>query len=88
MERAADLRMPAGQSRVRRWRSWLLLHRVHADPWFSIPHRADDYVRHFAETVRESLDPILKVYIEYSNEVWNDVYPQTIYAVQNASCSA
>ncbi len=58
-----------------------LANRVHADPWFSIPHGADDYyVRHFAETVRESLDPILKVYIEYSNEVWNDVYPQTIYA--------
>lgn len=58
-----------------------LANRVHADPWFSIPHGADDdYVRHFAETARDSLDPGLKVYLEYSNEVWNDVYPQTDYA--------
>jgi hypothetical protein len=31
----------------------------------------DDYVRHYAELVRDQLDPKLKAYVEYSNEVWN-----------------
>ena len=42
------------------------------DPWFCIPHRAtDDYIAQFARLVREKLDPSLKVYLEYSNELWN-----------------
>ena len=42
------------------------------DPWFCIPHRAtDDYIAQFARLVREKLDPGLKVYVEYSNEIWN-----------------
>lgn len=42
------------------------------DPWFCIPHRAtDDYIMQFAKLVREKLDPSLKVYLEYSNELWN-----------------
>jgi len=51
------------------------------DPWFTIPHAADDdYVRRFAQTVKTSLDPKRKVYLEYSNEVWNPDYPQFAYA--------
>lgn len=58
-----------------------LSNRVHADPWFSIPHAADDhYVRRFADAVKKSLDPRRKVYLEYSNEVWNVNFPQTAYA--------
>ena len=58
-----------------------LANRVKANSWFNIPHLADDdYVRHFAEAVRDSLDPELKVYIEYSNEVWNGIYPQYEYS--------
>lgn len=58
-----------------------LANRLRADPWFSMPHDADDeYVRRFAELVGASLAPGLKVYIEYSNEVWNDVFPGTTYA--------
>ena len=58
-----------------------LANRVRADPWFTMPHAADDdYVRRFADLVKKSLDPQMKVYLEYSNEVWNAVYPQTAYA--------
>lgn len=58
-----------------------LSNRLQADPWFSLPHEADDdYVRRFAEAVKKSLTPKLKVYLEYSNEVWNDVFPGTAYA--------
>ena len=58
-----------------------LANRVHADPWLTMPHAADDeYVRRFAQAVKKSLAPELKVYLEYSNEVWNTIYPQTAYA--------
>lgn len=49
-----------------------LANEIGADPWFTLPHAADDgYVRAFAETVRAELDPRLKAHVEYSNEVWN-----------------
>ena len=61
-----------------------LANRLHADPWFTIPHQTtDDYVRRFAETVRDRLSPDLKVYIEHSNEVWNSGFLQHDYAEQN-----
>jgi len=58
-----------------------LSNRLKADPWFCIPHLADDqYVRNFAEMVKRLLDQNLKVYVEYSNEVWNGMFPQSKYA--------
>jgi len=52
-----------------------------AAPWFCMPHQADDdYVRRFAALVKERLDPKLKVYVEYSNEVWNYGFRQAAYA--------
>lgn len=44
-----------------------------SDFWAPVPHRADDaYVRNLANLVKEHLDPSLNVYLEYSNEVWNN----------------
>ncbi len=58
-----------------------LANRLQANPWFTLPHKAsDDYVRQFAQMVRDRLDPSLKVYVEYSNEVWNDIFAQSGYA--------
>jgi len=58
-----------------------LSNRLKADPWFCMPHLADDdYVRSFATLVKEKLDPALKVYVEYSNEVWNGIFLQSKYA--------
>lgn len=52
-----------------------------ANPWFCMPHLADDdYIRRFAKLVKERLRPDLKAYVEYSNEVWNWIYPATHYA--------
>lgn len=52
-----------------------------ANPWFCIPHRADDdFVRQFARLVRDRLDPDLKPHVEYSNEVWNFGFGQSGYA--------
>jgi len=57
-----------------------LANQLHADPWFTMPHKVDDdYVRHFAEYVKENLHPDLKVYIEYSNETWNSQFKQANY---------
>jgi hypothetical protein len=58
-----------------------LANRLQADPWFNLPHRADDaYARQLAEVVRAQLDPKLVAYFEYSNEVWNWGFPQAQYA--------
>lgn len=60
-----------------------LCNRQKINPWFCMPHLADDdYVRNFAKMVKDRLDPSLKVYVEYSNEVWNSTFQQTRYAQQ------
>jgi hypothetical protein len=47
------------------------------DIWINIPVRADDdYVRQLAKLLRSSLRPDLRVYVEYSNEIWNGAFPQ------------
>lgn len=49
-----------------------LANEVGADPWFTLPHTADDaYVRAFAVYVRDHLDPALQTRVEFSNETWN-----------------
>jgi hypothetical protein len=54
-----------------------LANRTHTNPWFTLPHLADDdYVRQFAHYVRDHLDPSLVAYVEHSNEVWNGVFGQ------------
>jgi hypothetical protein len=43
-----------------------------ADPWFNMPHMADDqFVRTFATYVRDHLEPGRRAYVEWSNEIWN-----------------
>jgi len=57
-----------------------LANTLHADPWFCMPHLADDdYVQQFAQTVADTLDSDLKIYIEYSNETWNYQFEQSVY---------
>lgn len=55
-----------------------LANRTQADVWINIPHLADDnYIEEFALLLREQLDLSKKIYIEYSNEVWNGQFKQT-----------
>ncbi|MHB1156263.1 MAG: hypothetical protein ACYC26_05420 [Phycisphaerales bacterium] len=62
-----------------------LCNRQKADAWFCMPHLADDeYVRQFAAMVRQKLDPSLKVYVEYSNEAWNNMFQQARDAQKKA----
>ena len=58
-----------------------LANEMETDAWFNMPHLADnDFVRQFASYVRDNLDPKLKVYVEYSNEVWNWQFEQARWA--------
>lgn len=55
------------------------------DAWINIPHQADDlFITEFARLFRDQLDSDLKIYIEYSNEVWNGIFKQNIYAAEQA----
>jgi hypothetical protein len=57
-----------------------------SDPWFTVPFDADDdYYRHFAEFVRDHLDPGRKVYVELSNEVWNGQFQQAKAAIKRGT---
>lgn len=58
-----------------------LANALRADPWFTIPHRAEDaLVREMATLARDGLDPGLRAYVEYSNEVWNWQFEQARWA--------
>lgn len=54
-----------------------LANELRFDPWFNMPHMAtDEYSHAFARYVQQNLHPDLKAYVEYSNEVWNFMFPQ------------
>jgi hypothetical protein len=60
-----------------------LANEAHVEPWLTLPSRADDdYARRAGELVRARLDPSLRVWVEYSNEVWNAQFPQHGYALE------
>ena len=61
-----------------------LANMLNVDPWFNIPHNADNtYIYRFAQTVKDKLKPNLKVYLEYTNEAWNNVFvPQAEHMKQ------
>ena len=58
-----------------------LCNRTHKDCWLTVPHAAStQYFSQLAQLVREQLDASLRVYVEWSNEVWNGSFPQHEYA--------
>ena len=60
-----------------------LANKLNVDPWFNIPHRADNnYITQHARAVKGHLKPSLKAYIEYTNEAWNGLFSQAHY-IQN-----
>lgn len=59
-----------------------LANEIGADAWFTMPHLSDgDYSRRFATYVRDNLDPGLKAYTEFSNELWNWGFEQAQWAL-------
>ncbi len=54
-----------------------LANQTNCDLWLNVPVMAsDDYVQHLAALVKAQLKPGLRVWVEYSNEVWNDSFLQ------------
>ncbi len=62
-----------------------LANAINATPWMSIPYKAnDEYIRQYARMVKNRLRKNQKVYVEYSNEVWNSIFPAATYAARKA----
>jgi len=59
------------------------------DLWINIPYQADDdYVRRLAFVFKTTLQPGRRIYLEYSNEVWNWSFPQATYNKDEANKEA
>ena len=57
---------------------------TNTDPWLCVPHRATaEYRTEMAKMVKSKLNPKLKVYVEYSNEVWNWQFQQAGWMLQS-----
>ena len=57
-----------------------LANTLHTNVWISVPaHATDDYVRQLATLLKNGLASDLKIYLEYSNEVWNTSFEQNRY---------
>jgi hypothetical protein len=55
-----------------------LCNTLNKDMWVCAPHNAsDEYLREMALLIKQNLNPGLKVYAEYSNEIWNWMFGQT-----------
>ena len=73
-----------------------LCNKIGADCWFNMPPLAsDDYVTQFAMLAHSTLNSNLKVYVEYANELWNQVLgpssgamTQTVVQQVSALCVA
>jgi hypothetical protein len=61
-----------------------LANQLKKDIWICVPHAADnDYIANMARLFRDELDEDLVIYLEYSNEVWNWIFEQAQYNIQN-----
>jgi hypothetical protein len=62
-----------------------LCNELDADAWVCVPHQAsDEYIRNMAQTFSDGLEAGRKVYLEYSNELWNWLFEQSNYVDNNA----
>lgn len=85
------LTAPPLRSSMRRWPSGVAIelciqiaNLAKTDAWVCVPHLADDaYIRQLAEMVKERLDPQQKVYVEFSNEIWNWQFSQAQWMLRS-----
>lgn len=62
----------------------MLCNAIQRDAWVHVPHTAsDEYIEQMAILFRDRLSPNLKIYVEYSNEVWNWMFSQANFVSQN-----
>lgn len=57
-------------------------------PWFNMPHQAtNEYLQNFATITKQNLKASLPVFVEYSNEIWNDIFSQGSYLEQQGNAA-
>lgn len=62
-----------------------LANTLQADPWFTLPHLAEDaLITDWATLAHTTLDPALNAHVELSNEVWNWQFAQARWADEQA----
>lgn len=62
-----------------------LSNQTFTDPWITIPHNAnDEYIEDVAIRLKTRLHSNRKIYIEYSNELWNSLFKQTEWVYKTA----
>lgn len=62
----------------------LLANQTKKDIWVNVPHAADEtYIRNMAAMFKEQLHPEITIFLEYSNEVWNWIFGQAQYNINN-----
>jgi hypothetical protein len=55
----------------------LLANTLDKDIWINVPtYASDDYVAQLANLLYTTLEPARRIYVEYSNELWNFAFPQ------------
>ena len=55
------------------------------DPWISLPvNISDKFAREMARYIAANLDPSLRLYVEFANEIWNGIFPSHKYAGRQA----
>jgi hypothetical protein len=65
-----------------------LCNAIGADCWLNVPHRAsDEYISRMAILAQSMLGAGQKVYVEFSNEVWNPTYEQYHHAVRQGQAT-
>jgi hypothetical protein len=66
-----------------------LCNELDADGWVCVPHMASDsYIRQMATLWHDRLESGRKVYLEFSNEMWNWNFPQSEWILNNAPGAA
>jgi hypothetical protein len=62
-----------------------LANELDSDLWITIPHKAsDNYMDQLATLLLNNLESGRKLYVEFSNEMWNGIFDQFDYIVDNA----
>ncbi|RYG20710.1 hypothetical protein EON82_19925, partial [bacterium] len=65
-----------------------LCNRNRSDAWLCVAHRADDeYIREMARFFKTHLNPGRKVYLEFSNEIWNWQFAQAQWMLRDKAAS-
>ncbi len=62
-----------------------LANQLNADMWMNVPYLAsDDYITQLATYLKSNLNSGLKIYLEYSNELWNGTFKANVWLNNNA----